>query len=604
MSYLVYWYGQENMSNAYSFCAKAQIMTYEDGVKKKHDKLPPNVQKKVDAGRKLTKAEKELVKGYEEMEADLLRQPEERTAFEGFHEDYENDVFIRTLMTGEDSGEELISSDEESLSSASSSSELDSGSDDDEVQQRPKAKKAKKPAAKKPKTLAEPPIAPTVEEEMDFAEDEVSSDEDLKDEEVVLSEETSESEEERDADYIVNEPGLKGKKNKSSEKKEQKKKGGGKPPKEKKPKEGPKSNSVLARNRKEHKLFRQNQEMFIPILEKWKSYIMDEDASSIEGVLQEMLTLVDQMGAPFMVAYNVSPLMKDTKDLLRQKNVDMASHKKLKKMLWKSYDEKKKLVPEGFVSKMEKQVKKKIKRDESDSATKDDRKPKAKISKAKQEKRKSVESSSLDRIESTNSLPGSLAQSSATHGTPVQRVYSQGSTSPKPSIASPIRKVQAKKPEKASFSLSNMINKKPSASRSSEVDVNRNSQSSQTSATKSLPLWLTSAPTDDVASLPAEQVDRLLALEFLQSMASYFPEEKVNRESVARSLEAAIYQWSMGQYRKEEAYWPKVHAIVAAVCGKTKSGTLLDAIVAGEYESAMDVVTLSDDLLLHSFECS
>ena len=89
---------------------------------------------------------------------------------------------------------------------------------------------------------------------------------------------------------------------------------------------------------------------------------------------------------------------------------------------------------------MEKQVKKRIKRDESDSATKDDRKPKAKISKAKQEKRKSVESSSFDRIESTNSLPGSLAQSSATPGTPVQRVYSQGSTSPKPSIASPKRK--------------------------------------------------------------------------------------------------------------------------------------------------------------------
>mmetsp|Transcript_2588 Transcript_2588/g.4732 ORF Transcript_2588/g.4732 Transcript_2588/m.4732 type:complete len:378 (+) Transcript_2588:704-1837(+) len=360
-----------------------------------------------------------------------------------------------------------------------------------------------------------------------------------------------------------------------------------------------------SRNRKEHKLFRQNQETFIPILEKWESYIKDEDASSIEGVLQEMLTLVDEMGAPFMVAYKVSPLMKETKELLRQKNVDIASHKKLMKMLGQSYAEKKELVPEGFKLKMEKQVKKRMKRDESaDSATKDDRKPKAKISKAKQEKRKSVESSSFDRIESTNSLPGSLAQSSATPGTPVPRVYSQGSTSSKPSIASPKPKVQAKKPEKTSFSLSNMINKKPSASQSSEVDVNRNSQSSQTSVTKSLPLWLTSAPTDDVGCLPAEQVDRLLALEFFQSMASYFPAEKVNRESVARSLEAAVYQWSMGQYRKEEAYWPKVHAIVAAVCGKTKSGTLLDAIVAGEYESAMDVVTLSDDLLLHSFECS
>ena len=104
---------------AYSFCPKKQIMTYAEGVKKAHDKLPRNIQKKVDTGKRLTKAEKELVKGHEELEADLLRQPEERTAFEGFHEDYENDVFIRTLLTGDDSEDELISSDEASLSSAS-----------------------------------------------------------------------------------------------------------------------------------------------------------------------------------------------------------------------------------------------------------------------------------------------------------------------------------------------------------------------------------------------------------------------------------------------------------------------------------------------------
>ena len=305
-----------------------------------------------------------------------------------------------------------------------------------------------------------------------------------------------------------------------------------------------------------------------------------------------------------MEVYNVSPLMKKTKELLRQKSVDTATHKKLMKMLGQSYAEKKKLVPEGFKPKMGKQLKTKGKRNESESATRDDRKSKDMVPKPRKEKRESVESSSLDRNESTNSLPGSLSQSSAAPGTPIRRVHSQGSTSPKPPIASPKPKLQAKKPEKTSFSLSNMINKKPSASQSSDVDVNRNSQSSQTSATKSLPLWLTSAATDDIGNLPAEQVDRLLALEFFQSMASYFPEEKVNRESIARSLEAAVYKWSMGQYRKEDMYWPKVHAVVAAVCGKTKSGTLLDAIVAGEYESAMDVVTVSDDMLLHSFEGS
>lgn len=595
------------MNVAYSFCTPAQIVSYEKGVEKGHDKMEPKTQRKIDLGKKLTAQESELIKGLDKMKDDLVRIPEERTKFDGFFEDHENDVYIRTFLTGEDSGEELISSDDdddESLSSDSSSA-LESESDDAVKKVHSKMKKrTKKPAAKK-----KPVVAPSMEGEMDFAEDEVSSD-DSKDEEAVLSDE-SDSDNERDADYIVDEPGskMKAKKTEKAAEKE-KNKGSSDRKRSKPPKEG--SDSEYARNRKEHRIFRENVETFLPILHKWKSYIEDEDVNKIEEVLQEMLTLVDEMGAPFIEAYKLSPLMQTTKELFRQKNADTATHKKLRKTLRQLHAEKKKLVPPSFKPKIHTPGKRRSKKDKSEMMKKEDRKSKEGASKPKRDKSKSTEPSSLDRNESTNSLPASLtvSQSSATPGTPVRPVLSQGSTSPK-TFTSPKsdlpqggRKATSKKPEKTSFSLSNIINKKPSASQSSDVEASRERQSSQTATVKSLPPWLTSVPRVDIGSLPAEQVDRSLALEFFQGMASCFPEEKVNRESIARSLEAAVYQWSKEQYRKEDTYWPKVHAVVAAVCGKRKPGGLLSAILAGEYDSAMDVVALSDDMLLHSFEGS
>jgi hypothetical protein len=164
-------------------------------------------------------------------------------------------------------------------------------------------------------------------------------------------------------------------------------------------------------------------------------------------------------------------------------------------------------------------------------------------------------------------------------------------------------KVTSQKPEKKSFSLNKLLsNPDPSGSRiKAEEGALSGRKSLQKESIKIRPSWITSA-SGDLGHLPSEEVDRMFALEFLEGAASRFPAEEVNRESIARGLEAAIYQWSQEQYKKESTYWNKVHAVVAGICGKTKPGTLVAEIMAGQYASAKDVVALSDDVLQRSFE--
>jgi hypothetical protein len=76
---------------------------------------------------------------------------------------------------------------------------------------------------------------------------------------------------------------------------------------------------------------------------------------------------------------------------------------------------------------------------------------------------------------------------------------------------------------------------------------------------------------------------RLLALEFLLQMAEHFPAGAVNADCLARSLEAAVYEWAkLGASGEDDGwtinYWAKIYALVAAVCGKQEKGTLQDLI--------------------------
>ena len=96
-------------------------------------------------------------------------------------------------------------------------------------------------------------------------------------------------------------------------------------------------------------------------------------------------------------------------------------------------------------------------------------------------------------------------------------------------------------------------------------------------------------------------------MEFLLQMAGQFPEGSVNADSLARSVEAAVYEWA----KKESPgnvdswtikYWAKIHAIVAAICGKLEKGTIHGLILQGQFDVPEKLVMLSDDRLAASFE--
>jgi hypothetical protein len=138
------------------------------------------------------------------------------------------------------------------------------------------------------------------------------------------------------------------------------------------------------------------------------------------------------------------------------------------------------------------------------------------------------------------------------------------------------------KPERKAFSLGTLMKREPK----SQVSV----------ATKEsqLPTWLYDSPDGEA---PTDEV-RSLALEFLREMACQFPTKGVNAEAVALHFEKALDSWA----KTKEDYWKRLHSIVAAISGKHGSGTLVHLIVDGKFSSADQVVQLSDDDLLKSYE--
>jgi hypothetical protein len=567
MTFLVYWYGGSvDLNTAFSFLTTKKFKQYDVN----SDNLPTKIQTKIDSGKPLTKPEEQLVRSFEEMYEDLAKAPEDRLKrdFQELHEIDECPIDV-----------ELISG----------SSEV---KDSDKKDPQPAAaKKITKPA----KSVATEVVA----DEMDFAEDEVSAD-DSKDEEAQPS---SSEDEEDDQDFNEKKT-----KSKPSPKKDKEKKGKHaiqrkriKPKKEAtedtKPKQNVTENTKSIKDatedtkkRRERKTFKENEEMFIPMLKQLQAAIKSKDTGVINRVASEMLNDVDSMGAPFIEAYEVSPLLKVAKGIMKEQSVDMSTYKKLWTKLGDLYQAKKPHVPEGYQPQ---------KREAK--APKSDRKSGHYVSRPEKETKIKEESEppNLERHESPRASSGSqLAEA-------VPPSHDSAVASPKPEMeaSSQGSKVMSQKPEKKSFSLNKLLsNPDPSGSRiKSEEGALSGRKSLQKESIKILPSWITSAP-GDLGPLSSEEVDRMFALEFLEGAASRFPAEKVNRESIARGLESAIYQWSQEQYKKGDTYWNKVHAVVAGICGKTQPGTLVAAIMAGEYYSAKDVVALPDDVLHRSFE--
>lgn len=161
------------------------------------------------------------------------------------------------------------------------------------------------------------------------------------------------------------------------------------------------------------------------------------------------------------------------------------------------------------------------------------------------------------------------------------------------------------KPKKFSI-MDIMAKKKDNRQNSIGWVADQTSSSSEvgTLSKKSIPAWVTSPlPTFDSFVGCEQREDRMFALEFLLQAAAHFPSGKgANEESIARSLEMAIFEWSTSKGSFGETYWDKVHAVVAAITGKRELGTLINFILDGSFPSAKSVVMLSFENLANSFE--
>ena len=81
MTRLIYWYGTENLEEGYSFYQANKIVSYEKGLEKGTEKVPSGIQKKLDGNKKLTKTDKQIVKGLEQIAEDSQLEASERVAW-------------------------------------------------------------------------------------------------------------------------------------------------------------------------------------------------------------------------------------------------------------------------------------------------------------------------------------------------------------------------------------------------------------------------------------------------------------------------------------------------------------------------------------------
>ena len=177
MTHLTYWYGFFNdLRTAYSFQKTSQLIPYEEGIKKTEKKLNSLKQKR-DAGKKLTKKELSVIKGFEEMERDRPKNPMQRSGYveSNFFEEYHVLAGDEKVPNAEDLPKAEKPKKEKSKSKTTSKAKIpkpkknkvkkteEAKKDSEEVEgaQEMKAPKAKKKSPKKKRIQKEDAVAET-----------------------------------------------------------------------------------------------------------------------------------------------------------------------------------------------------------------------------------------------------------------------------------------------------------------------------------------------------------------------------------------------------------------------------------------------------------
>mmetsp|Transcript_19150 Transcript_19150/g.31755 ORF Transcript_19150/g.31755 Transcript_19150/m.31755 type:complete len:917 (-) Transcript_19150:990-3740(-) len=649
MWYWCFWYGAP-LGEAYTQQKFKDFTSFENATKKKLDKLPDKIKDKVNKGKKISKVEEQTIAGFECLEAELAKTPEERCpeAFRELHED------ILNLEDEVSLAEDVLEDDDE---------DMESDPDDDDLAETVKAPPAKKAktTAKKKKTKDVKPAAKKktkkqvqpVEDDFinDFGEQELSnedssdSDDDEKDDDFD-KQEVEDGDDKDDLDFNEEE----GNKAKSSKKKKQHsgtKEAVSKPKKEKKKQKAakpspesrdPAKEDQLAKRRdRDRKRKRKQDEVkayeecvsnFKGVVTELRNATEKEDTAKMVKCMTEIKENVKDFSAPFIGDFKLAPLIKSAKAILTS-----SDDKKVRKELWEElkgvYNEKIPKVPEGWkdLLKSEKgepkeeraksEVKKtpKTKRVSQDSEDRTYQNGGDKSEKVKEKQAPSLDRNRHDRDvtpkRKRDEIPGSSTKprvDSSTSQAPsrkteFKRDESTGSSAKqRVDSSAQLSAIKAPKRKTSLTSLKSLLNKDVKTPKSkSENTPSARKSLEPVLVVKKLPEWLTT----DLAMDPAIESNetRCLGLDFFLELSESFP-SIVNQASLARALESATYAWAKEQEAEswEEAYWGKVHMAVGSIAGKHRAGSLMAAIVDGKHLSAKGIIGLSDDELLISFE--
>jgi hypothetical protein len=355
--------------------------------------------------------------------------------------------------------------------------------------------------------------------------------------------------------------------------------------------------------KKEVKDYKRCQHKYGELVDRWEKAVLDKNFTAIESSLVDAMGSVEAFSAFFLEEY-VAPVLRNTKKLLKEENrpLLLAKNKELNGKIKILYDQKKKLCPEGFVLPPQLKratpapsVPKYVKEEPTSSPA---RPMETALVSGKQSEVVDVRDDDSRRRSSDN-LKSPIARK--------DHFKKEAIKDEEPVVA------QARKPERKTFSLGRlgqMIH------REQTQEPARPASNAQ-----SLPAWLI-GPCCEI--VPSEDNDRSLAIQFLRDMASQFP-GKIDAESTALSLEKAIFEWARMRAEKDcasgvraekdgasdvtlnksswvDVYWDRVHAVVAAVCGKKESGTMMHLILSGDYATPMKVVDVREEDFRKSFD--
>lgn len=393
----------------------------------------------------------------------------------------------------------------------------------------------------------------------------------------------------------------------------------------------PKGSSADRQNREEQNKFEECERKYLDLLKRWEIAIANKDVDQLSSIYDKLLKNISKFTAPFMEAYRLSALMKDSKAILnneKRKSV-MAAFKG-------EYTSLKKKVPPNFqpVKKSDRDQQKSAMALEREHPLPDDVETHAQPTAMTEEKRREKYDNVTVLQNGLGSVPNAKDRSSRhteTLASLTDNAPSSSDDASRRKSAGSLKlnvggKTNGKIPEKRKkFSLGTLM--KPDSS--SQLDASASNpieEIQRTASTGSLshqnvghkaPTWIAGTGAFATSIKSSAEVDekRELALEFLRQAAPFVPPGKnVDYEAIARALETATFEWAVTLDAESNAasttngewlepYWDKVHSLTAALSGKgEKEGTLGRMIARGDFGTVQEVVNLSDDQLWKSYQ--